>query len=113
MEFKSAVICWIMAITYGVVALVLSRMRRPFPFLTGVIIPAEMITDVRAYNRANGKMWAIFSVIHVVVGVLALFSSALGFVLLGLLFVPGLIVMFHFHKRIFNRFKTPESKIFY
>jgi len=113
MDFTSAVFCWMVALIYGVTALWLSKRRKPFPFFTGVSIPAEVLIDVRAYNRANGKMWAVYSIVHVVAGLLALASSTLGFVLLGLLILPGLVILFTIHKRIFNRYKNPDIKPFY
>ena len=113
MDFASAVVCWMVALIYGVTALLVSRRRKPFPFFTGVSIPAEMLTDLRAYNRANGIMWAIYSAVHVVSGLLALLSSTLGFVLFGLLILPGLVIMFRFHKRILRQYTSPNSKPFY
>ena len=113
MDYTSAMVCWGFAFIYGLAAFILSRLRKPFPFFTGVSIPADMITDVKAYNRANGKMWAIYSAIHVVAGFLALLNVTLGFVLCGLLILPGLVIMFQFHKRILNKYKSPSSNSFY
>ena len=113
MDSTGAVVCWVFAFVYGVTTFLVSRLRKPFPFFSGVSIPAEMITDVKAYNRASGKMWGIYSGIHVIAGCLALLSSTLGFVLIGLLIFPGLVIMFYFHKRLFNRFKSPNSKSYY
>ena len=109
----SAVVCWMVALIYGITALLLSKMRKPFPFFTGVSIPAEVLSDVRAYNCANGKMWVFYSAVHIVAGFLALLSNTLGFVLFGLLILPGLVIMFTIHKRILNRYKKPDSKPFY
>ena len=113
MDFTGAILCWITAFILGVTAFLLSRLRMPFPFFAGVNIPAEKITDVKAYNRTSGKMWAVYSGIYVLAGCLALINSTLGFILFGLLMFPGLVVMFFFHKRILNRFKNPESKPYY
>ena len=113
MVFTSAITLWIVALIYGVTAYLVSKRSKPFPFFTGVSIPTEMLTDVRAYNRANGKMWAIYSAVHVVAGFLALLSSTLGFVLFGLLILPGLVFMFGFHKRILRQYTQPNSKPFY
>ena len=109
----SAIVCWMVALVYGVTALILTKRSKPFPFFTGISIPAEKLTDVRAYNRDNGKMWAWYAAIHVAAGLLALISNILGFVLFGLFIIPGLIVMYKIHKRIFNRYRSPESKEYY
>ena len=113
MDFTSAIILWIVGFVYGICAFFLSGMRKPFPFYTGVSIPPEMITDIPSYNRANGKMWAVYSGIHIIAGFIALLSSVLGFILFGLLIFPGLVIMFPIHKRILNKFKNPASKPFY
>jgi len=113
MDLTSAITLWVVGFIYGVSAFLLSRMRKPFPFYTGVSIPPEMITDIPAYNRANGKMWTVYSGIHLIAGFLALLNSTLGFIIFGLLIIPGLIIMFPIHKRILSKFKSPTSKPFY
>ncbi len=37
--------------------------REPMWFWSGTTVKAEEIRDVRAYNRANGIMWILFSLI--------------------------------------------------
>ena len=74
---------------------------------------SEEVTDVRAYNRANGKMWAIYAAINAVAGFIALLSSTTGYILFAFFTLPGLFVLFIFHKRIYNRYKCSKNKSHY
>jgi membrane protease YdiL (CAAX protease family) len=109
-NITSAVLFGLMALIYGVVAFWISKRRKPIHFIAGDEVRAEEITDVRAYNRANSKMWAIYAIIHVLAGLFGLLSSTIAIVLFMLLLIPGLIILFVFHKRIYDRFKAPGSR---
>ena len=37
------------------------RLKKPMGFWTGVAVKAEDITDIPAYNKANGRMWMFYS----------------------------------------------------
>jgi hypothetical protein len=109
----SSLVNWMMALTYGAVALWISRWRKPVHFFTGGEVKPEEITDIRTYNRANGKMWATYSAICAVAGLVGLLSNIAGFILFGLLIFPGFVVLFRFHKRIFNKYKILGKTVSY
>ena len=109
----SAFLCWMMALIYCLIAVWVSMWKRPVHFFTGDKMTSEEVTDVRAYNRANGKMWAVYAIINAVAGFIALLNSITGYVLFAILTLPGLFVLFAFHKRIYSRYKCPDRKSHY
>ena len=73
------------------------RRKEPMWFWSGRIVRENEITDVRAFNRANGIMWLAFSAVFWLSAVLALMQNdAAGLVMLGgcLLGIPGLIFVY-------------------
>ena len=74
------------------------RREKPMWFWSGSSVRPEEITDIPAYNRANGWMWLAFSGVFWLAAVLALLGSpATGPVLGGgmLLGIPALIAVYN------------------
>ena len=59
------------------------RRRQPMWFWSGSVVKEEEISDIPAYNRANGIMWIVFSLLFWA-------STILGFVSMK---IAGLIVV--------------------
>lgn len=49
--------------------------KKPVNFWAGTKIPPESVPDIPGYNRANGKMWLIFSIPWLLAGVCGLLSD--------------------------------------
>ena len=82
------------------------RRKEPMWFWSGSTVSEEEISDVRAYNRANGMMWIAFSLIF-------WSSTALGFYRMkagGIALIAGCIVgipsLFIAYLKIYNRYKV-------
>jgi len=56
-------------------------------------------------------MWTIYAACFVVAGILSLFNDIAGLVLMLVLFIPGLIPLYIFHKRIYNKYKRTDNVI--
>ena len=50
------------------------KLKKPMHFWSGSVVDPKTISNVPAYNRANGKMWKQFSVPFWMCGVLAIGS---------------------------------------
>ncbi len=76
-------------------------MRKPTPmhFFSGTTVDASEITDVRAYNRENGIMWLVFSLVFWLSAIIGSYNGLVGgFILIGgcVIGVPGLLVTYNF-----------------
>jgi len=102
-----AIVCWMSSIIFGVIALWAFKRKDPMHFWSGTTVKPEEITDIPSYNRANGLMWATYTVCMVVTGIVSLFSIIAGAILLTVLYVPGIVVLIIVYKRIYNKYRSP------
>ncbi len=81
------------------------KRKKPMWFWSGSEVSEREITDIPAYNKANGIMWLVYSSvfwISLLLGILNL--SAAGFVL-AVGCVGGIPLLIIAYNRIYNRYK--------
>ena len=86
------------------------KRKKPMWFWSGSTVRPEEITDIPAYNRANGWMWITFSAVFWIAAVLSLLRiSAAGTVLVAgcILGIPVLILTYN---RIYNRYAAKKRR---
>ena len=86
------------------------KREKPMWFWSGSTVRPEEITDIPAYNRANGWMWITFSAVFWIAAVLSLLRiSAAGTVLVAgcILGIPVLILTYN---RIYNRYAAKKRR---
>lgn len=101
-----ASICWLCSLIFGVIALWAFKRKDPMHFWSGSTVKPEEITDIPSYNRANGLMWAIYTVCMVMTGILSLFNIIAGVILLVVICVPGIVVLIVAYNRIYNKYRS-------
>lgn len=101
-----AAICWLCSLFFGVIAFWAFKRKDPMHFWSGSTVRPEEIADIPAYNRANSRMWAIYTACMVVTGILSLFSILIGTVLLFTLCLPGLVILIIAYNRIYNKYRS-------
>lgn len=104
MSFANIIIaatCWLCSLISGLIALWAFKRKDPMHFWSGRTVRVEEISDIPSYNRANGLMWAIYTVCMVVAGILSLFSIRIGVILLVIICVPGIVVLIVAYNRIY------------
>lgn len=82
------------------------KRKKPMWFWSGSEVKAWQLTDVAAYNRANGIMWLLFSLGFWAAAVLGLFNIPAAGILLAVTClggIPGLIVAYN---RIYKKYKA-------
>ena len=82
------------------------KRKKPMWFWSGSEVKAWQLTDVAAYNRANGIMWIVFSLGFWASAILGLFNVPAAGVLVmvtSVLGIPGLIIAY---KRIYKKYKA-------
>lgn len=57
------IIMWVTAILFIIIGIYVMNRKKPMWLWTGSQIPKSKIKDVKAYNRAVGKMYLIFSIL--------------------------------------------------
>lgn len=85
--------------------------KKPVSFWAGTKVDPAKVSDIRAYNRANGNMWLIFSVPFWVAGVAGLFndvSAAASYIFLIALILGGSVGLYW----MLNRYQKIAERYF-
>ncbi len=80
------------------------RRKKPMWFYSGSEVKPWQIRDIPAYNRANGRMWLLFSLIFWAAALLSLFDTPAAGILLAvgcLAGIPGLVIAY---RRIYRNY---------
>jgi len=59
-----------------------ARRKKPMWFWAGSQVSEDSVTDVRAYNRENGRMWMLYSLWYYLAGFSALWNFTVAVILL-------------------------------
>ena len=84
------------------------RRKKPMWFWSGSTVKEE-ISDIRAYNRANGIMWITFSHLYwacTIIGIWNLKAAGLIMLIGSAVAAPLLIVAY---RRIYRRYRVKEA----
>jgi hypothetical protein len=106
----TAAMCFFVALAIGLIAGWAFRRKEPMHFWAGTEVKPEEITDIPAYNRANGIMWAAYSVDFVLAGIVSLFSAAIGGILIGALSTVGIVILVIIYKRIYKKYRPVDVR---
>ena len=79
--------------------------KRPMWFWSGTAVKETEISDVAAYNHANGLMWGVYSLIYWAATVAGTWNSAAALILIAV-GVVGLPVLAAVYRRIYKKYKT-------
>ncbi len=79
--------------------------KKPMWFWSGSTVKESEITDVPAYNRANGIMWICFSLIYWVAAVLGIFKTNAAGVVIGVGTLVGIVLLIVAYKKIYNKYR--------
>ena len=85
------------------------RRKKPMWFWSGSVVEEDEISDIPAYNRANGIMWLVFSLIFWSSTILGIFNMKGAGILLFLGCVPGIIILPIVYGRIYDRYASHKK----
>ena len=80
------------------------RRKKPMWFWSGSEVKEESLTDVRAYNRANGVMWFIFSAFYWAWTVLGVFYTGIAGALVAATTLVGIPILITAYRRILKKY---------
>ncbi len=83
--------------------------KKPVNFWAGIEVKAEEISDVKAYNKANGYLWIIFSLPIWASCILTPFISWLGILMTILSCSVGIAFLIIGYKKIYAKYKVGDK----
>lgn len=81
------------------------RLDKPMFFWSGKTVRSEELTDIEAYNHANGIMWIVYSVPAWVSTVLYFWHQIAAVTLLALWGTFGLGILMYAYHRIYKKYR--------
>ena len=82
------------------------KIKKPMWFWTGSTVKEEEIRDIPAYNRANGIMWIVFSLIFWASAFLGLCGTAAAVIVLIGGMAVGIPLLVFTYNQIYKKYKA-------
>ena len=102
----AAAMCVIVAVFMATIALWAFKRKDPMHFWTGSTIDPKDISDIPAYNRANGLMWLVYSGLFIISAVISLINITAGGISIAVISTLGIIPLIIGFKKITKKYKT-------
>lgn len=101
---------WGCAALFFLLGVYAAHRRKPMWFWSGSKVSPAEISDIPAYNRANGRMWKLYSIPYWLSGGLYFWSPVVSTIVLlaGAMF--GIIVLVLAYRRIERRYRIEEEE---
>ena len=100
------VILMINALIFLIMGVVALRLKKPMHFWAGSVVKPEEITDIPAYNRANGIMWISFGGVCTIVSFLSFYNVLLAGLAIVVVVLAGLPMLILAYGRIYDRYQS-------
>ena len=81
------------------------RRKKPMWFWSGSEVDERELTDVPAYNRANGIMWLAFSGVFWLCAILGFFNVSAAGAAVAVGTIGGIPVLVLVYRHIYNKYK--------
>lgn len=79
--------------------------KRPMWFWSGTTVKEQEISDIPAYNRANGIMWIAYSAVFWISAFIGVFEPGAAGVTLMIGCLGGIPVLIIVYKRIYEKYR--------
>ena len=80
------------------------KSTKPVHFYTGTTVDPKTVSDIRAYNLENSKMWMIYSVPFWVSGIVSFFHMGAAAIIMTVACFPGFLWLVFRYKRISQKY---------
>ena len=94
-----------MAMLFFGIGVYACRRTKPMWFWSGSTVKEEEITDVPAYNKANGTMWILYSLWYWVAGLLYVFFPMAAVIVMVVGATVGTVPLIIGYHRIYKKYK--------
>ena len=95
--------CAILFFGLGVYA---EKRESPMHFWAGTTVDASKITDVKAYNKENAKMWKIYSLWYFASGIIYFWNEVISVIILVLSCTLGMGILVATFTKIEKKYKV-------
>ena len=92
------------ALAFTILGVYARRRKKPMWFWSGSEVKEREISDVKAYNRANGIMWLAYSGVFWVSAILSLFQVDAAGAVLAVGCLGGIPVLVIAYKKIYAKY---------
>lgn len=100
-----AIIVWICALAFIAIGIYALKRKTPMHFWSGTTVKPEEISDVKAYNKANGIMWILYGFTFILGGIFSLlFNTNIGGIIVAISSTLGLIILMLVYRRIYQKY---------
>ncbi|MBE6935965.1 MAG: hypothetical protein E7458_05620 [Ruminococcaceae bacterium] len=82
------------------------RRKEPMHFYSGTEVAPEEIRDIPAYNRANARLWSVYSLPYFLSAVIGIRYPGFAGILVGLSCMPGIFFLLFSYHRIYRKYAT-------
>lgn len=101
-----AIIVWICGLTFIGIGIFSLKKKTPMHFWAGTTVKPEEISDIKAYNKANGIMWISYGSIYILSGLFLLICNiSIGAFIVVFMSIPGLIILIIVYTKVYNKYK--------
>lgn len=83
--------------------------KKPMWFYSGTEVDEKDITDVVAYNRANGIMWMAFSAVYFISAILGIFQLNAAAYVSSIGSLAGIPILVFTYKKIYSKYKRNDK----
>ena len=85
------------------------RREKPMWFWSGTEVKPEEITDIPAYNRANGIMWIVYSLVFWISTAVGLVNMKAGGLVMVIGAVGGSVLLMIAYHRILEKYRVKQE----
>lgn len=100
------IIAWFCGAIFIGIGIYSINKKTPMHFWAGTRVKSNEITNIRAYNKANGIMWITYGSTFVLAGLFALLNITLGTIILMIAGIVGTFLLVVVYNRIYNKYKA-------
>ena len=86
------------------------RRKQPMWFWSGSTVKEEEISDVRAYNRANGIMWIAFSLIFWICTAIGIWNTKAAGIMMMAGCAAGIPLLIVAYRKIYRKYAKGEKR---
>lgn len=97
--------CWGCAAVFLGIAIYASKKDKPMHFWSGSTVDPETISDIPAYNKANARMWLLYSVPYWASGLIYFFNQPIAIAILVFDCTVGIAWLIWQYYRIKKRYE--------
>jgi len=87
------------------------KAKKPMHFWSGSTVLPEEIENIKAYNRANGHMWTVYSMLFWAAAVLGIWFPEAGAILLAVSSTVGILPLIVIYKHIYKKYRRKQEDI--